>query len=121
MSSEEQGQRRPPKRQPFIKMQSVYKLKHKPALPPADKPEAFLEENEELKEVVRRLTAIQSADRVSQSELEFIVAKTRYDDIRHAIDESENLIKLIFDRIGTFMRAVPDIFSHRQETEYFGK
>jgi len=90
---------------PSIKMGSVDK--QKPAVRRADKPEA-LAEDDKLKEVVR------SADQVPQSELEFIADKTRYDDIRDAMNKSENLIHLIFDKSGTFMRAIPDVF--RQET-----
>jgi tetratricopeptide (TPR) repeat protein len=77
----------------------------------------LLKENEELKEVDRRMTAIQSADQVSQSESKVIVAKSQYHDIRHAMDESENLIHLIFDKSRTFIRAVPDTFSHRPRTK----
>ena len=51
-----------------------------------------------------------SADQVSQSELEFIVPKPRYDCVRHAMDDSENLIYITFDKSGTFMRARPDTF-----------
>ena len=35
--------------------------------------EALVEENDELKEALRRQTTVQSADKVSQSELEFTV------------------------------------------------
>ena len=38
-----------------------------------------------------------SADQVSQSELECIVPKPRYDGLRHAMDDSENLIYITFD------------------------
>jgi hypothetical protein len=53
-----------------------------------------------------------SANQVSQSELEleFIVPKPRYDGLRHAMDYSENLIYVTFDKSGTFMRARPDTF-----------
>jgi hypothetical protein len=51
-----------------------------------------------------------SADQVFQSELEFIVPKPRYDGLRHAMDDSENLIYVTFDKSGTFMRARPDTF-----------
>ena len=63
-----------------------------------------------MKEVVPRQTTMHSADHVSQSELELIVPKRGYDDLRHAMDKSENLIYLIFDKSGTFMHARPDIF-----------
>jgi len=49
-----------------------------------------------------------SADQVSQSELECIVPKPRYDGLRHAMDDSENLIYVTFDKSGIFMRARPD-------------
>ena len=77
--------------------------------------EALTKENGELKEVVRRQTTMHSADHVSQSELEFIVTKARYDDLRHAMNESDNLIYLIFDKSGTFMHTRPDIFDSRSD------
>jgi hypothetical protein len=46
----------------------------------------------------------------SQSDLEFIVPKIRYGGLRHAMDESENLIYLTFSKSGTFMRARSDTF-----------
>jgi hypothetical protein len=98
-------------------MESVDKLKQKPAVPRADKPEALVEENEELKEVVRRVTTIQSADQVSQLELEVTIPNTRYEDLLQAMNKSENLIHLVFGKNGTFMRAIPDV-SRRQEIEY---
>ncbi|MGB6528568.1 MAG: hypothetical protein WBF33_10715 [Candidatus Nitrosopolaris sp.] len=68
-----------------------------------------------MKEVVRRQTTMHSADHVSQSELEFIVTKARYDDLRHAMNESDNLIYLIFDKSGTFVHTRPDIFDSRSD------
>ena len=93
--------------QPSNKMESD-KLKQKQA----NELEALTKENEELKEVVRRQTAIQSADHVSQSELELIVPKSGYDDLRHAMDKSENLIYVSFGKSRTFLRARPDIFDN---------
>ncbi|MFZ0511177.1 MAG: hypothetical protein WAM14_06190 [Candidatus Nitrosopolaris sp.] len=98
---QDKGINRPTKRQPSNRIEYVDKLK----LQQAGELEALVEENDELKEVVRRQTSIQSADQVSQSELEFIVPTTRYEDLRHAMKESENLIHLIFDKSGTFMHA----------------
>jgi len=92
--------------QPSNRMESDDKLKQKRA----SELEALTKENEELKEVVRRQTTMHSADHVSQSELKVIVPKTGYDDLRHAMNESENLIYLIFEKSGEFMRARPDIF-----------
>ena len=93
------------------RMKSDDKLKQKQA----SDLEALTKENEELKEVVRRQTTMHSADHVSQSELEFIVTKARYDDLRHAMNESDNLIYLIFDKSGTFMHTRPDIFDSRSD------
>ena len=71
---------------------------------------ALVEENDELKEVVLRQTTILSADQVSNSELEFIVAKERYQEIENAMHKSKNLVYLIFDKSRTFLRARPDVF-----------
>jgi hypothetical protein len=90
------------------------KLKQKEA----SERDALLKENKELKEVIKKQMAMQSADEISESELEFILPKTRYDDVRHAMIESENQIHLVFDKSRTFMRAIPDIFvTHQQQTE----
>jgi hypothetical protein len=40
---------------------------------------------------------MQSADQVSQSEMEFTVPKARYEELRNAMHKSENLVYLIFD------------------------
>src|SRR5215469_5222620 len=58
-------------------------------------------------------TTMHSTDHGSQSELECIVPKRGYDDLRHAMDKSDNLIYLIFDKSRTFLRARPDIFDSR--------
>lgn len=97
--------------QPTNRLESDDKIKQKQA----SELEALTKENEELREVVRRQTTMHSADQVSQSELEFIVTKARYDDLRHAMNESENLIYLIFDRSGIFMYTRPDIFDSRSD------
>ena len=92
--------------QPSNRMESDDKLKQKQA----NELEALTKDNEELKEVVRRQITMYSTDHVSQSELELIVPKSGYDDLRHAMDKSENLIYLIFDKSGTFIHTRPDIF-----------
>jgi hypothetical protein len=97
--------------QPSNRMESDDKLKQKQA----GELERLTKENGELKEVVRRQTTMHSADHVSQSELEFIVTKARYDDLRHAMNESDNLIYLIFDRSGAFVHTRPDIFDSRSD------
>ena len=89
--------------QPPNRMESDDKLKQKQAL---------TKENEELREVVPRQTTMHSTDHVSQSELELIVPKSGYDNLRHAMHKSENLIYLIFDKSGTFMHTRPDIFDN---------
>jgi len=96
--------------QPSNKVESK-KLKQKEA----GEFEALIKENKELKEVVPRQTTMQSADHVSLSELERIVPKRGYDDVRHAMDKSDNLIYLIFDKSRTFLRARPDIFDSQSE------
>ena len=97
--------------QPSNRMESDDKLKQKQA----NELEGLTKENEELKEVVPRQTTMHSTDHVSQSELKFIATKASYDDLKQAMNESENLIYLIFDKSGTFMRARPDIFDSRSD------
>jgi hypothetical protein len=77
-------------------MEYADKLKQQRVILQAGEPEALVEENDELKEAVRRETAIQSADQVSQPELEFTVPNARYEELRNAIHKSENFVYLIF-------------------------
>jgi hypothetical protein len=97
------GVNQPTKVQPPNGMESDDKLKQKQAL---------TKENEELREIVPRQTTMNGTDHVSVSELELIVPKSGYDDLRRAMDKSENLIYLIFDKSGTFMHTRPDIFNN---------
>jgi hypothetical protein len=68
-------------------------------------------QNDQLKEALLGKASIQNAHQVSQSELEFMIHKARYEELRHAMHESQNLIYLIFDKSRTFMRARPDVFN----------
>ena len=92
-------------------MESTDKLKQQRVIPQDGEFGALVEENNELKEALRRQTAIQSADQVSQSELEFTVPKARYEELRNAMDESKNLVYLVFDKSRTFVRAYPDVYN----------
>jgi hypothetical protein len=97
-------------RQLSNKMESADKLKQQNVILQEGAFKALVDENEELKEAVLRQTAILSADQVSKSELEFTVAKERYQEIENAMHKSKNLVYLIFDKSRTFLRARPDAF-----------
>jgi hypothetical protein len=108
---DEKGIDWPSERQPTNKMQSEDKSEQRRVVIQAGESEALAQENEELKEALRRQTAMQSADQVSQSELKFTVPKARYEELQNAMHKSENLVYLIFDKSRTFVRAEPDVYN----------
>jgi hypothetical protein len=107
---DDKGIDRPSERQPSNKMEPADKLKQQSVILQEDELKTLVEENEELKESLRRQTAIQRADQVSKSELEFTVPMERYREIEKAMHGSKNLVYLIFDKSRTFLRARPDVF-----------
>lgn len=70
--------------------------------------QALIQENEELKDALRKQTVFQRANEISES-LEFSVPKDKHDEIEKATNFSKNLIYLIFDRQGIFIGARPDV------------
>lgn len=105
---------RPVEKQSSNKMEFIDKLKHQRVIVQDSETEALIQENIELKQALQRQTTIQSADKVSLSELEFTVPNARYEELRIAMQKSENLIYLIFDKSRTFLSARPDVFSSRK-------
>jgi hypothetical protein len=97
-------------RQPSNKIKPADKLKHQRVIVHDSEAEALIQENDELKQDLLRQTAVQTADQVSKSELEFIVPKERHQEIEKAMHESKNLVYLIFDKSRTFLRSRSDVF-----------
>jgi hypothetical protein len=74
---------------------------------------ALRSENYELKQAVKRLTSIVPADKISATELEFTILKSKFEEVKAAIDSSKDSVYLTFDRSGILQRADSDIFRER--------
>jgi hypothetical protein len=78
-----------------------------------DKYKALRSENYELKQTVKRLTSIVPADKISATELEFTILKSKFEEVKAAIDSSKDSVYLTFDRSGILQRVDSDIFRER--------
>jgi len=78
-----------------------------------DKYKALRSENYELKQAVKRLTSIVPADKISATELEFTILKSKFEEVKAAIDSSRDSVYLTFDKSGILQRADSDIFRER--------
>ncbi|HEX6029653.1 MAG TPA: hypothetical protein VFY64_11485, partial [Nitrososphaeraceae archaeon] len=67
-------------------------------------------ENYELKQTVKRLTSIVTADKISATEIEFTIPKAKYEELKSAMESSRDSISVTFDKSGIVQRAEPDIF-----------
>ena len=67
-------------------------------------------ENYELKQAVKRLTSIVTADKISATEIEFRIPKAKYEEVESAMESSRDSISVTFDKSGIVQRAEPDIF-----------
>jgi hypothetical protein len=67
-------------------------------------------ENSELKEALKRRTAILSADHISANEITFIVPKEKFNQLKKAMKISRDSIRLVFDKSGMLERADSDVF-----------
>lgn len=74
-----------------------------------DKLEALSSENSELKEALKRQTALLTADQISANEIVFTIPKEKYNQLIDAMDISKDFIHLVFDKSGILERAEPDI------------
>jgi hypothetical protein len=75
-----------------------------------NKMEALIIENSELKEAVKRQTALLKADQVSSNEITFIVPKEKFNQLKKTMKISRDSIRLVFDKSGMFERAESDAF-----------
>lgn len=71
-------------------------------------------ENLELKKALSRQTILVNADEMSKYELEFIIPKEKYPNLKEAMEKSRDSIYIIFDKTGIVEHAVPDIFRAKQ-------
>src|SRR5215217_6167922 len=78
-----------------------------------DKYKGLRSENYELKQAVKRLTSIVPADKISATELEFTILKSKFEEVKAAIDSSRDSVYLTFDKSGILQRADSDIFRER--------
>jgi hypothetical protein len=72
--------------------------------------EARSSEVYELRQVVKRQTSILNADKISATEIEFTIPKTKYEEVAGAMKSSRDSISVTFDKSGVLQRADPDIF-----------
>lgn len=75
-----------------------------------DPDQILQEENSELREALKRQTAIVTADQILSTEMEFEIPKEKYDEIKDAMTNSQHSRHMIFDKSGVMVRVVPDIF-----------
>ena len=75
-----------------------------------DPDQGLHEENSELREALKRQTAMVMADQIASTEMEFEIPKEKYDEIKDAMTNSKYSCYMIFDMSGTMVRIVPDIF-----------
>jgi hypothetical protein len=71
---------------------------------------ALRSENYELKQAVKRLTSIRTADQISATEIEFIIPKVKYEEVKSAMESSRDSVYLTFDKSGILQRADSDTF-----------
>ena len=71
---------------------------------------ALRSENYELKQAVKRLTSIRTADQISATEIEVIIPKVKYEEVKSAMESSRDSVYLTFDKSGILQRADSDTF-----------
>jgi hypothetical protein len=72
--------------------------------------EALAFENTELKQALKRQTKLVSAEQASANEIEFIVPKEKFNQLKEVMEISRDSIRLIFDKSGILERAESDNF-----------
>jgi hypothetical protein len=73
-----------------------------------DKYEQLILENNELREILRQQQAFLRADQVIKRETQFYIPKEKYDDLRLAMDNSKDLVLVVFDTTGKLKCVKPD-------------
>jgi hypothetical protein len=66
--------------------------------------------NNELREAVKRQTAIKTVDQISATEIQFTIPKEKYSELKAAMDNSTNSVYVIFNKSCILERAEPDTF-----------
>jgi hypothetical protein len=78
-----------------------------------NKHQAICSENYELKQAVKRLTSIVTADKISATEIEFRIHKAKYEYVKAAMESSRDSIYITFDKSGILQHADSDIFREK--------
>jgi hypothetical protein len=73
--------------------------------------EELYAENQELKEAIRRTTALQTADQIAETAFVFLIPKENYKMVRDAMDKSKDSICVTCDESRTLVRAQPDVYN----------
>ena len=71
---------------------------------------ALYEENRELREALKRQTAMVMSDQIASTEVEFKIPREKYNEIEEAMADSKYSCYVTFDKCWTMVRVVPDIF-----------
>jgi hypothetical protein len=70
-------------------------------------------ENYELKQTVKRLTSIVTADKISATEIEFTIPEAKYEEVKAAMESSRYSVYLTFDKSGILQFADSDILREK--------
>jgi hypothetical protein len=71
--------------------------------------EALRLENYELRQAVRKQTRLVTADQISATKIEFTIPKTKYEEVKAAMESSRDSISVTFDKSGVLQCADSDI------------
>jgi len=70
-------------------------------------------QNQELKEVIRRNTAMITADKIRSIELSFKIPREKYQVLQNVINENKNFMRVTFDETGVLQRVESDDIESR--------
>ena len=74
-----------------------------------DKYQALRSEIYELRQALKRQTSIRTADKISATEIEFTIPKSKFKEVKSAMESSRDSISVTFDKSGVLQHADPDI------------
>lgn len=75
-----------------------------------DKYQALRSQIYELRQALKRQTPILTADKISATEIELIIPKSKYEQVTAAMESSKDSVYLTFDTSGILQRVDSDIF-----------